>query len=605
MKHREFLLLIFFLSISFASFAQKDTSKNYTDSFLLSRKGWLGQLARGIMRDTATGAPVRNDLRFQKYKGRVIRNIIVGQMTFGEPLTDSSKKIIRTLTHIANNLHRNTRETQIIKNLFFGKNDKVDPYLMGDNERYLRDLSFMQDARISVLPIKGVPDSVDVLVVTKDVFSLLPDVGALSPGYADFALTEDNILGTGNRISFKNLIDNDRRQNYAFGAEYVQRNIEGTFIDGILGYNGYALAINGRREENNYYVRLIKPLVNPYVRWTYSFEASSNHTRNMYSSDSIYNSQERYKYAIVDGWAGVNFNAQLFSKSKEENRFRGVISLRYLNKKFEYKPNAFDTVYNWRYASISGVLGALTLFRQDFYKANYFYGFGRNEDVPEGINLSVTGGATVKEGRHRPYMGLDLERYYFTSRDRYFNYTFRFGGYFYQHEFEDINLLGNVTYFDRLKKMGRWKQRFSLEGGVAQQINSLLNEPLVIQSDYGLPEINNGNIEGTFRATVKAETVFYSPWSLVSFRFAPFLFGNFSYLNPTEASIDKRNVYTSIGGGIRTRNESLIFGTIELKAYYFPDKTIYNHSLRIEFNTNIRFKYNTQFIKKPDFINVN
>ncbi|MDQ3552254.1 MAG: hypothetical protein M3413_12065, partial [Bacteroidota bacterium] len=59
------------------------------------------------------------------------------------------------------------------------------------------------------------------------------------------------------------------------------------------------------------------------------------------------------------------------------------------------------------------------------------------------------------------------------------------------------------------------------------------------------------------------------------------------------------------GGGMRTRNEALIFGTIELKGAFFPKKDFLGNSYRISFNTNLRFKYDQNFIKRPEFIQVN
>jgi hypothetical protein len=67
----------------------------------------------------------------------------------------------------------------------------------------------------------------------------------------------------------------------------------------------------------------------------------------------------------------------------------------------------------------------------------------------------------------------------------------------------------------------------------------------------------------------------------------------------------KTKILSSVGGGIRTRNESFIFGTIEFRGYYFPQKNFYNERFRYNLSTNVIFKYNTQFVKKPDFIQIN
>jgi len=135
----------------------------------------------------------------------------------------------------------------------------------------------------------------------------------------------------------------------------------------------------------------------------------------------------------------------------------------------------------------------------------------------------------------------------------------------------------------------------------------VLNAPLALQSQYGLDEWKSSTpaADGDFRATLRAESVFFSPYTFINFHFAPFIFGNLSLITPVKQNLSKSDLYSSIGGGIRTRNESLIFGTFELKVFYFPRKTFTGESWRIETNTGIKFKYNSQFIKKPNLINVN
>ena len=110
---------------------------------------------------------------------------------------------------------------------------------------------------------------------------------------------------------------------------------------------------------------------------------------------------------------------------------------------------------------------------------------------------------------------------------------------------------------------------------------------------------------GYVRATVKGESVFYSPLSVAAFRFAPFVFYNTSLFTPQHNRFTDSRIYTSVGGGLRTRNESLIFGTIELRGYYFPKKNFNNERFKIEINTNLKFKYDAQLADRPDFIQAN
>ena len=140
------------------------------------------------------------------------------------------------------------------------------------------------------------------------------------------------------------------------------------------------------------YAQLIKPLVNPYTKWTYSFEAANHVTRNMFASDSLYRQNARYHYFNYDAWAGWNTGAYKLTGGNADNRMRTLLSLRYFKQLFLTIPEKYANQYYYQYADITGVLGAVSIFKQNFYKAQYFYGFGRNEDVPEGIDMSLTAG---------------------------------------------------------------------------------------------------------------------------------------------------------------------------------------------------------------------
>jgi len=67
----------------------------------------------------------------------------------------------------------------------------------------------------------------------------------------------------------------------------------------------------------------------------------------------------------------------------------------------------------------------------------------------------------------------------------------------------------------------------------------------------------------------------------------------------------KSDLYSALGGGIRTRNENLVFGTIELKGYYFPRTNGDMKGWKVEVSSNIRFKYISTFIRRPDFVKAN
>jgi hypothetical protein len=132
-------------------------------------------------------------------------------------------------------------------------------------------------------------------------------------------------------------------------------------------------------------------------------------------------------------------------------------------------------------------------------------------------------------------------------------------------------------------------------------MRTVLNDPLRISGIYGLPEVNDLTIKASTRITGNYESVFYNTWKFFGFSFAPFGFTNISYLRSSGSTVKEGDIYTSIGAGVRTRNENLVFGTMELRAYYYPRAVGTMNIWNVVFNTTLRYKYNSQFVAKPDF----
>lgn len=611
---RLFLIASFLSLTTLSSHAQedslklKDTSKPKSlNDLMRNRKGFLAKVVKSMMRDTTE--PIspndlkRNEVPFLGYQGYIIRNIFVNELPFGIPISDSSKRIVNVLTKLANGLHAVTNASVIRKNLFFQSADTVNAYLLADNVRYLRQLPYIQDVSLRVIPVSFYSDSADIIVFTKDVFSISGSIGSLGLPQSDVEVREDNLGGTGNAVIFHGLVDTDRDKQLGYGLGYIYRNIGGSFMNAEVGYQSFYNAIDGPKEENLYYLNFIRPLENRYMRWTYDFRGSFHATRHMYDPDSVYQNFFEYEYHNLEAWAGYNLNATNFSQDKEDNTLRKIAGLRFVDRKFHQLPLKYQNEYFWRFADLRGIFGSMTFYRQNFYKTKYIYGFGRNEDIPEGLNLTLTAGFSRKENLTRPFLGFNYERSYFNENNNYLSYKIRAEGNLGKGAIEDVNILGGISYVRHLNELGKgWAQRYFMSLDAAQQVNTVLNEPLYLNSKFGLPEFGNNRVGGTLRATFKVESVFFSPWNVAAFRFAPFIFANTSFFTPYKMSAD---LYNSFGAGLRTRNESLIFGTLELRAFYFPEGNFRDKSFRFDISTNIRFKYNPQLVSKPDFIEVN
>ncbi len=581
--------------------------------FLAHKKGLLGKLGKGLSVNIPestipTEGAVKNEIPFNPYRGKIIRNILIQKIGFKKNVNDTIKVVHNIFNDIGDALHTRTANKIILNNLFFTTGDSLYPYLLADNERFLRNLTYLQDARITIQPDTGNADSVDVIVICKDVFPIGGSLEEGSEKMASFEVNDDNLFGSGNRIQIRNLFASNRKPNFGMGFEFLKRNLAGTFINLAFGYRTEAPAFNsGRREEKNFYLQGELPLVSPYHVWTGAFEIGRHHTENGYVNDSLYQSDFKYQYRLMDGWIGYNIGARKQLRQNFKSRFKKLVAIRGVQRTFQDVPDLYKTAYNIGYSDLTSILASFTIFEQDYYHTNFLYGFGRNEDVPEGFSLSLIGGLTTRNQISRPYAGFEYQRNYFSNRKNYLNYTLRIGTYLDENRFEDISFLTSLEYFTKLRKLGdsKWYLRHFLSGSITQLAKTKLNDPLRLASEYGIPQLNNPFLKASTRITFNGESVFYNTWKLVGFSFAPFAFTNLTYLKEIGQYFESGIIYSAFGGGIRTRNENLVFGTMELKAYYYPRVTGTINQWNVTFNTDLRFRYISQLIKRPDFAVVN
>jgi|688.fasta_scaffold131976_2 hypothetical protein len=613
-------IFIFFVSLILISeqlIAQEDsTIHSLRDStFLLrSKKGIFKKLGDAIWIDAPqfevqnTNSVFKNEFAFEKFKGKIINQIQISSVSYETSFTDtmqSGKKIKRAVEEV---LYNSTTNKTMLRNLFFTTGDTLYPYLIADNEKFLRELAFIQDARIIASIDPADSNGVVINIQWKDIFPFggSANLGSLQSFNAE--VNHNNLLGLGDKIQINALYDLDRRPLAATGFEYIKRNLFGSFLNLTVGIDKFKPAFNsGRREEHARYIKGELPLVSPYHSFTGGFEFGKYEANNNYNTLLSYQHHYKYAYGIMDGWMGINIGAGLRIKDNLQTRLRKFISFRAVSKRFSHLPDTAILKYNIHYSNIDAGLIAFNIFKQEYYHTNYIYGFGRNEDVPEGYNLSVVSGLTQRNSRTRPYIGIDYERDYFTNQENYTNFILKLGGYMHNGSLEDISFLSSLNYFTALKKLSnpKWSKRNFVELSATQQLNTILNEPLFLRSEFGIPTFRNDNIQAATRVSCNLESVYYNMVKYYGFSFAPFVFVNTSYIKLIGEAIQKGSIYTALGLGCRTRNENLVFGTIELKAYYYP-RTISNMTpLNVTLTTGLRFRYNSRLIRRPDFVQLN
>ena len=549
----------------------------------------------------------KSESPYLPYEGKIIRHINITTFNFDRSLTDTSKHDSSWAARTGNNLHRSTRKFVIRNNLFIKENTPVNAYMLADNERFIRTLDYIHDARIIINEIPNNPDSIDITIFTKDLFSIGGGGASNGLNHINADVYDANFAGMGQRIEATGLYDYNRRPNWGYGGLYRKENVFHSFVDATVGYSTMSISPYTHAEESTEYVSLTRQLVSPYSRYAGGLTISQNQSYNLYySPDSIV---YPYKYFLFDAWAGYNIGIKTLTASNNTIRDRRFFALRYYNRDFsQYPPQvmtlsgpAFNPIYN----SSRALLGQFTFFRQDYYKTQYIYGFGTTEDLPYGYNIAVTGGWHQQLNLQRPYAGLNVSDYIATDRGDFIQLFLKSGGFLHNNKVQDGSFLIGATAFSRIIFLNSTKIRQYINVSYTQLYNRVTYAPLYIDNFYGLRGFLTDSAYGTRRLSLQLETEFYLRYKLLGFQFAPFPYGDLSLITPENGPYSHSALYSSIGGGVRARNENLIFETIELRAYFFPIAPNNMRGFKVVLNSNIRYRYSSNYITAPDLVKLN
>ena len=543
-----------------------------------------------------------------KYEGKRIRSIQIEQKYFGTSLLNPANTKKDALTKFADKLHNKTSENTIRKNLFIKEQELVDPLVIAYNEKWLRDLPYIQDARILAALSKVDTNEVDIYIITKDIFPIGGSFNIRNANSYTASLSTNNANDGGNAFTLNHNFDKNREINTGWGFDYTNRNLKGSFTDITIGAKSFAPnEANGDLSESTVYIRGNRPLLTPNSKWTWGFDWNNANNENVFTSkwsDSLFNSTYNYDLKHFDAWLGY----QLFSNriSLAANNVHYFVQVRFLENIFKQRPTDYLAQIDKNYQNIEASLASFTLFKQKIIRTQYLYGFGRNEDLPKGKSMVITSGNYRREQSSLPYLGIKLENYKLLANENYRHLTLSAGSSYADAQLQDVRFMASVEQINKLRYLeSGYKYRSIINISFTQTLKNKFNEALLISSSYGIPQLNNERIYGGTRITANWESVWYNSRSFYGFRTSPFAFGNITYLRTVGQPIDKGDIYTSIGSGMRIRNENLIFGTIELRAFYFPRTNLQVSPWNISLITNLRYKYNSSIISKPDFVQIN
>jgi|SaaInlStandDraft_3_1057020.scaffolds.fasta_scaffold00251_18 outer membrane protein assembly factor BamA len=262
---------------------------------------------------------MRNRFSIQQYSGVTIGKIsIINLPVFNLNNPDENNFFYRFI----NNIHIPTKHDVVRRHLLFKKGDVLIPRLLIESERILRKNSFLSDA--IVLPHQRCGNSLDVIVVVRDLWTLLPKLYMSRKGGNNeygLILEDENIFGTGNAL-FIEFINDPEREAKALG--FRTKLLFGTRISLNTFYSDNTDGFNKMLE-------VIRPFYSLDTTWSYGAQInqkSFDESLEAYELDLEAFEHEENDYHLFVGYsAGLNKNftrRYYYGFSRTEDKFNPV-----------------------------------------------------------------------------------------------------------------------------------------------------------------------------------------------------------------------------------------------------------------------------------------
>lgn len=507
---------------------------------------------------------------FTEYEGRVIRKIYVKRLrVFGESIADTTR-IAEGFEKFLSSLHANTQESVIRKSfLLFNVGDIVDADRLRDNERLMRQSAILHDARILVLPDPEYPNLVDLLVLTQDIWSLIVDGEANGLQNYSIRVRQVNFRGVGHSWSNTFFMNTREKPALEYASTYTIPYIGKTFVTGQA-------ELELKRTSSHYAFRLFRPFLTPEMKLAGGLVISKDENERMqfrafdgttYRLNDSTNFFFPIKKDFIDFWLARAFKVNFLNKGKD-SRSRFVVGLRFSDVRFDKRPEVTaDT--NQLYRNHRDYLIGIGFSNRKYKRDILIYGFGLTEDVPYGYLASfVTGMENSDAFGSRWYAGIKLAKGEYIGKAGYLYGLINVGGY--SNGTTGMSIESN--YFSTLHAFRRRTQiRHFVNLRYAFGTQRYTGEFINVNRENGILDVNSDKLWGTKKMGLGYQIVFFSKLNFVGFRIAPFFQTDFAFINPKNEFLFKQTPYTSIGIGIRLRNENLTFNTFQIKFSYFPN----------------------------------
>lgn len=502
---------------------------------------------------------MESQLPYAEYKGKVIRNIDIETLPpFGVSIYDTIEKKPKGVGKTLNNLHVNTHAYIIRRRLLFKKGDHLDPFVLADNERIIRDLSSIDNVRIVVSPAGS--DSVDLMVIAKDVWSIGLDIPLVTPNKLGFRLYDANFLGLGDRLTLYMTTELYRAPFFRFdGASYTFSNVFGSFIDAYITYT------QDNAGNQLFGFGVARPFLTNRMKWAGGSGVDWVRTMNYPNDSTIFAT----RYSKQSLWLGRAFMLQ-----GQKHLSRLVITAATYHRNYSFRP-PMEMDSSHMFSNNLEFFGSISFSQNNYYVTDYIFEFGKTENLPYGNLLQIVLGREHNEFFIRSYLGINLIAGNYFTGFGYLQGYFKIGTFLHNNASEDGVIKVNLHYFTPLIFMvdARYKFRtfFSTDYRIGYNMRMANNDYYNAEEEFNINNLSRPNaFHGTETVAANIATIIFTPWDLYGFKFGLLGQVQIGAVAEKQQPLSKGDLFVGFGAGLMIKNENLVFPTFLISGYLYP-----------------------------------
>jgi len=538
------------------------------------------------------------DRQFDQHNYKVVRSINITTLdAFGFSIADPDRQPRNVLEKSGSMLHIKTSRVRVRQVLLFRVGEELEPQDLAESERLLRQTSEILDARVFVNEATTTADSVDVQVITKDVFSLsgslqLRDVAAGVIGVRDV-----NFLGQGHQ--FRNRLEYGRGtpQTWSYRGSYQ------------VPFRNFVYAQARYRNEDQYKqagFSVFRDFYSVNTKYAGALAADA-YNQGITTDGPDENGKYTFyplRYETVDLWVGRAFHLRSYDLGYE-NPGRLIVSGRLLRTHYTEVPDSAKINPDYNY--VNALLGLATIGYsvRHYYKDKYLFGFGRTEDVPTGTLMSLTSGYEINSALNRRYVGARMAYATYNLRHGYLYLSGEFGSYVraQDNDWQQGQLNTELLYFTRLYHASNYQWRSFLWMRSTLGFHRRPGDYLILDTRRGVRGFKvDEQLRGQSRFLLNYETTVFTPVSILGFRLAAVAFVDAAWLATVPGRTDPfyEKPYTGFGIGFRFRNEYTAIRTIQISLGFYPRGQVSSSGFRVFENTSNYYTFSDFNFAQPN-----